>query len=276
MLHVFTIVILAFAALNTSEAYGLHRSIKLTRSLKKIPPSQKIDGFYCRSVGKIPKMNLQMHDYLTNACGSLLRVAGPILFLGMQLSTIQTALTIKKLKSVGKSSPLTFMTMLVNCVVWAAYGCLRQDSTVFWPNLSGIFVSIFCLHSFHLFSPAISQGWYAVISSTIIAAVVLLFTGNYALLGSIGCILSMCVTASPLAVLKTVLEEKSTRVMPFRTCVTMWINSFSWSLYGYLIAHDFNIYGPNSVSFILSSLQMALFAIYGSKKSIAANKSFSV
>jgi hypothetical protein len=82
-------------------------------------------------------------------------------------------------------------------------------------------------------------------------------------IGTIGCVLSIVVSGSPLAVIKTVIIEQSTASMPFTTSLVMWINNFSWTAYGYLVADDVLIYGPNALSLLLSSLQLSLFVIYG-------------
>eukprot|EP01034_Spumella_vulgaris_P039500 gene39500-48808_t len=51
--------------------------------------------------------------------------------------------------------------------------------------------------------------------------------------------------------------------MPFSTSLVMWVNNMSWTAYGYLVADDVLIYGPNALSLLLSSLQLSLFVVYG-------------
>ena len=66
-----------------------------------------------------------------------LRIAGPAFFLGMQGSSVRTALTIMAEKSVGPLSPFPFVSLLTNCVIWSYYGMLKQDMTVLIPNAIG-------------------------------------------------------------------------------------------------------------------------------------------
>ena len=87
--------------------------------------------------------------------------------------------------------------------------------------------------------------------------------GNWKLLGSIGCCLAVAVSGSPLATVGTVLKDKSTAALPFLTSFTTWMNAFSWSLYGVLIANDPMIYGPNLLGLALASIQMSLFVLFG-------------
>ena len=64
------------------------------------------------------------------------------------------------------------------------------------------------------------------------------YLGNYQLLGSLGCVLAIVLTGSPLATLRTVLKDKSTAALPFITSLAAFCNSASWSLYGLLVAND--------------------------------------
>eukprot|EP01036_Dinobryon_divergens_P032350 gene32350-41914_t len=69
---------------------------------------------------------------------------------------------------------------------------------------------------------------------------------------------------SPLSTLKKVIEEKSTQSMPsFSTSVTTWLNAFSWSLYGIIVANDFMVYAPNLIGLLLASVQLFLYAWLG-------------
>src|SRR5687768_17302065 len=79
---------------------------------------------------------------------SVLQCLGPICFIGLQISSLSTALQILHNKSVGMLSSIPFLSLLVNCIVWSLYGWLKQDFTVFAPNFSGILVSLFCLYAF--------------------------------------------------------------------------------------------------------------------------------
>ena len=79
-----------------------------------------------------------------------LQVAGPLFFLGMQGSALKTALTIIDNKSVNQLSPLPFVSLFVNCVVWSMYGLLKSDNTVLIPNVIGIFVGFFCSFSYQV------------------------------------------------------------------------------------------------------------------------------
>lgn len=53
---------------------------------------------------------------------SALKVAGPAFFLSMQATSVKTALNIIADKSTRALSPLPFVSLLTNCVIWTFYG----------------------------------------------------------------------------------------------------------------------------------------------------------
>jgi hypothetical protein len=56
--------------------------------------------------------------------------------------------------------------------------------------------------------------------------------------GLLGCALAVVVSGSPLATIRTVLNDKSTAALPFFPSVFTWLNAFSWSCYGLFVAED--------------------------------------
>lgn len=198
-----------------------------------------------------------------------LKIAGPIFFFLLQISTSHTAYVISKTKSTGSMSPIPFISLSTNCAIWSLYGYATSDPTVFYPNLSGFFVGIISTYIFHKNMNENTPKPWAIYSGAIciLALSLCLFvTSHTPFIGTLGCALSVAVSGSPLAVLKTVIMEKSTAALPFATSLIMWLNSISWLLYGSLIAHDVLLWGPNLLGFVLSSIQMLLFGLYPSKK----------
>jgi solute carrier family 50 (sugar transporter) len=207
---------------------------------------------------------------LSPAVVSGLRVAGPAFFLGMQGSSVLTARGILEDKSVGQLSPLPFVSLLTNCIIWSFYGLLRKDSTVLVPNAIGIVSGLGCVLAYQKHAPSFPTTLYAGASLIVLVSTLLASMGNYNLIGSIGCGLAVIVMGSPLATLKTVIQSRSTAALPFPTSFMGFCNSLSWSAYGLLVANDVMIYGPNLVGLFLSSIQMLLFAVFGLPPSRAA------
>lgn len=194
---------------------------------------------------------------------ALLKMAGPLLFLFLQVSSVGTAYEVKIAKSVGQLSTLPNITLCVNCVVWSLYGYLRADPTILLPNVCGILTSTYCMFEFHRFSPKKPYRSYMLGVIICGTCIYLATTGDEKTIGLLGCTLSVLFTASPLAVVRTVIREQSTASLPFCTSLVIFFNSVSWLLYGLLVANDVLIWGPNVLGLGLASLQMILFFVYG-------------
>lgn len=151
---------------------------------------------------------------------SALKVAGPAFFLGMQASSVRTALTIIADKSVKSLSPIPFVSLLTNCVIWTFYGFLRKDNTVLIPNAAGVLSGAFCVSAYQRHEITSSTQVYTIAGLIIAFAIGCALLGNYKLLGSVGCALAVGLMASPLATLATVIKDKSTASLPFATSFT--------------------------------------------------------
>jgi solute carrier family 50 protein (sugar transporter) len=193
-------------------------------------------------------------------------MAGPVFFLGLQGSSLRTAMDIMQNQSVGGYSLLPFASLLTNCIIWAFYGILKEDYTVLVPNIIGTFNGLVCVAVYKTYSSSSD------LPISLCAFAILLFAGTLFIsdsantLGLLGCGIAVVLMGSPLGSLSTVIREKSTASMPFFTSFTTWCNALSWSLYGLLVANDRMIYGPNILGFALASIQMGLFVLYGFPK----------
>ena len=167
-----------------------------------------------------------------------LQIAGPAFFLSFQGSAVKTALQIIADKSVGPLSAFPFVSLLTNCVIWSYYGMLKSDLTVLVPNAVGVLTGAGCVMGYHKYATKKPLSMYAVAAAIIAFSSILASQGNYQLLGSLGCVLAVILTGSPLVTLRTVIKEKSTAALPLMTSASGWLNSCSWSLYGMLVAND--------------------------------------
>jgi hypothetical protein len=43
----------------------------------------------------------------------------------------------------------------------------------------------------------------------------------------------------------------------------MWLNALAWTTYGLIIRGDINIFVPNLVGFVVATMQLHLFVVYG-------------
>jgi solute carrier family 50 protein (sugar transporter) len=239
----------------------------------------EVDGLL-RSVSTNSQITTLPHDHnrrLEEIQGDsviirILELAGPTLFIGLQCSSLNTAVSILRDKSIGKLSAVPFGSLFVNCLLWTLYGSIKNNGSVFYPNLLGFFVATFCMSMYHEF--ALKKPWdvYLLVSLISLLCLGLAQCNQVHLIGLIGCILSIILSGSPLAVVRTVIQDRSTAALPFATSFVTWLNNLSWVLFGYFVAHDPLIYLPNILGFTLSSIQLLLFAVYGFPLSIRNKK----
>ena len=193
----------------------------------------------------------------------LLRCAGPVIFMGLQLSSVATAREVVRNKSVGALSPVPNIALFSNCVVWTLYGALIKDLTVFVPNGIGIVTAIYCMVEFHRFSAIKPYKMYVAAAAVCGACAYLASIGNASTVGLVGCAMAVLFMASPLSVVRTVIRDKSTAALPFATSLVIFFNALSWLLYGSIVAHDVLVWGPNALGFLLACVQLGLFLAYG-------------
>ena len=154
----------------------------------------------------------------------LLRIAGPVLFLGLQISTIVTAREVANGSRVNLS-PLPNIFLFANCVVWSIYGILKEDATIFVPNFLGVITALYCMIIFHSYLAIKPYKMYFLALVLCVGSTYLAHLGEISTIGMLGSTLAVLFMASPLAVVRTVIRDKSTQSLPFATSLVIWLNS---------------------------------------------------
>ena len=154
----------------------------------------------------------------------LLRIAGPVLFLVLQVSTIFTAREVANGSRLNLS-PLPNIFLFANCVVWSIYGVLKADGTIFIPNFLGVLSSLYCMVIFHTNMAIKPYKMYFLALTLCVGCSYLAYLGEVSTIGLLGSTLAVLFMASPLAVVRTVIRDKSTQSLPFATSLVIWLNS---------------------------------------------------
>lgn len=188
---------------------------------------------------------------------------GPIFFMGMQFSAAKTAVSIVRSRSIGKLSPVPFLSMTVCGFIWALFGLLRKDLTMIVPNSSAAIVGAISAACFHVFDPNPSYQFYLVALAIMSMGTILTAQKNDNLVSLIGGLLAVLMMASPLATLKTVIRDKSTEALPLLPSLTSWANGFSWTAYGVLVAKDIRVIWPNLLGLLFGTIQLFMFVAFG-------------
>ncbi|KAF6170543.1 hypothetical protein GIB67_031951 [Kingdonia uniflora] len=184
-----------------------------------------------------------------------------------------------KTKSTEKFSCVPYIISLLTCLISAWYGLPFVSpnnlllSTVDFTGaaIESVYVVIFIVFApkkvrvktlIHLAAVVIVFFGFALVSQFVIPQ-------HYRQLfcGLTATILSICMYASPLAVMRLVMETKSVEFMPFFLSLATFLCGTFWFVFG-LLGHDPFISVPNGVGCGLGALQLILYAIYRNNREV--------
>lgn len=182
-------------------------------------------------------------------------------------------------RSTGLFSILPVLTLLVNAHVWNMYGYLTRN---FFPLFTvctfGCITCLLFIGVYYKFSSAEQRAtlhrWFVLAIVLIVGwttyVIVATATGRSdddvgTVLGYFCVAITICVYASPMATVATVLKTKSAASLPLTMCVVNLTNSLLWVVLGVLIS-DYVVLVSNAVGGVLSFVQVALCWIYRPSK----------
>ena len=183
---------------------------------------------------------------------------------------------VRRTKTVGQLSILPFISLATSCAVWAVYGVMLGDMTILIPNISGIAFGLWYPSVYHRYAPPTARlaplyaGAGAIALAACVAPFALAPAAAASTVGLAGCALAVFMMASPLAVLRTDIRDRSTAALPFLPSLATFCSAASWFAYGLVVADNPMIYGPNVLGLAAAVVQLALFAIYPSKPRASA------
>ncbi|PKU81011.1 Bidirectional sugar transporter SWEET6b [Dendrobium catenatum] len=221
----------------------------------------------------------------TNAIRNIIGiVAGNVISFGLFLSPAPTFMKIYKMKAVEQFSPIPYLTILVNCMLWVFYGLpIVKPNTILVSTINGVGVLIVSsyLIIFFYFSPKkmrikvlrILAGELVFMTMVITLVLLTLHThdSRSLIVGIIAIIFCIGMYASPLSVMKLVIKTKSVEYMPFWLSFTGFLNGVCWTSYA-LIKIDIFLLIPNGLGAILGLLQLLLYAFYYNHNSIEGHE----
>ncbi|XP_020097867.1 bidirectional sugar transporter SWEET6b [Ananas comosus] len=205
---------------------------------------------------------------------SIIGIIGNVISFGLFLSPVPTFIKIWKQKAVEQFSPIPYLATLLNCMLWVFYGLpiVHPNSIlVVTINSTGLILEGIYLTIFFLYSPCklrIKVLMYLAAEIAFVAAVVavVLTTAHThdlrsLIVGILCVIFGTCMYASPLAVMKLVIQTRSVKYMPFTLSLAGFLNGVCWTTYA-LIRFDIFITIPNGLGALFGLIQLVLYAIY--------------
>ena len=204
-------------------------------------------------------------------CAMLAPWASSVVF-SSPIPTIQKCV---KEKSVGSLPLLPYTTMISSTFLWTMYGVLKNDPRIWSANLVGLVLGLYYFLTFIRICPKSSTTLPGsvvnhvrfILAMIMGTSVVAMMSPNIQfatqLIGSGGVALTVCLFASPLSVMKLVIEKKSAAAIPLPFTVASFINCFLWSVMGLVVTGDINIIIPNVLGLLCTVAQLALKFYYG-------------
>ena len=173
-------------------------------------------------------------------------------------------------------SILSLSLPVANCIGWVCYGLLLKDNWIFWGNLPGVLIGLWCC--FGAIELCGVGGHDAVIRQRIsnqVIGIALL----WALVGYVGIFIKsdfqffrlllggtttaiLCLMyAAPLSTLASVIRNWDSSSLYPPLSVIYLFNGSMWAVYGLLAMNDPFIYGPNLVGAVLGAVQVSLVIV---------------
>ena len=198
---------------------------------------------------------------LTTVLASMGTAAG----IAMALAPVPTMKTILETKSLGDFSSFPYIATFCQCVLWISYAAVTAGKTALIPV--NLFVSIvelsYCV-IFLKFAVANQKNdllrtlSYPLIATISGIAVSFISSSPSKFLGFFAVISNIVMYGAPLAVVKTVIETKSVKYMPFLLSFIGTIASMVWSAWA-LAARDAFVLVPNVLGVMLGLIQLAVY-----------------
>ncbi|GLT35832.1 hypothetical protein SLA2020_102500 [Shorea laevis] len=213
-----------------------------------------------------------MGDRLRLAVGIMAHAASLLL----HTSPILTFTRMIRKRSTEEFSCLPYIVALLNCLFSTWYGLLVvsrrwENVTLITVNGLGIIFEVSFILIYIRFASARGKIKVAATATSVVlvfctAAIIsaLVFHDHHhrkVFVGSVGLVASVAMYASPLVVVKQVIQTKSVEYMPFHLSLLTFLVSSIWLAYG-LLRHDLFLASPNLVGIPLSIFQLVLYCKY--------------
>ncbi|KAJ4749495.1 Bidirectional sugar transporter SWEET [Rhynchospora pubera] len=210
----------------------------------------------------------------TGSIRTVVGIIGNVISFGLFLSPFPTFLKIFKKKAVEQFSPVPYLATLLNCMLWVMYGLpfVHPNSVlVLTINGIGFIIEALYLLIFFIYSPRRLR-----LQIVAILAAELVFVGavmggvlsgahthhkRTQIVGILCVIFGTAMYASPLSIMKLVIQTKSVKYMPFFLSLVSFLNGLCWTAYS-LLRFDLYILIPNGLGALLAAVQLILYFIY--------------
>ncbi|XP_028763861.1 bidirectional sugar transporter SWEET2-like isoform X1 [Neltuma alba] len=218
-------------------------------------------------------MTLSSAHSIYTICRDAAGIAGNIFALGLFVSPVSTFKRINRNGSTEMFSGLPYIYALLNCLISMWYGSplvSPDNMMVMSVNSIGavfqlVYIIIFIVYAEEAKKVRMIGLLLAVLGIFAIVVTVSLQIINHStrqmFVGFLSSAALISMFASPLFIIKLVIQTRSVEYMPFYLSLSTFLMSTSFSLYG-LLNQDAFVYAPNGVGTILGLIQLVLYFYY--------------
>nr|UJT76399.1 bidirectional sugar transporter SWEET6a [Hemerocallis fulva] len=209
-----------------------------------------------------------------DAIRNIVGIIGNVISFGLFLSPVPTFVTIINRKAVEEFSPIPYLATLLNCMLWVFYGIPLvhpHSILVVTINAIGLILESIYLIIFFIYSPPklrlkvvkILAGELVFMAAVITGVIVGAHTHERRSLvvGILCVIFGTMMYASPLSIMKLVIQTKSVEYMPFFLSLVAFLNGVCWTTYA-LLRFDIFMTIPNGLGALLGLAQLILYFCY--------------
>ncbi|KAH0467606.1 hypothetical protein IEQ34_002639 [Dendrobium chrysotoxum] len=201
-------------------------------------------------------------------------IIGNAISLVLFLSPVPTFYRICKNKSVEHFSVIPYIATLLNCRLWVLYGMpfVKPNSTLIVTiNGADTVIELLYIFIYLLYSDgsrrikALLLLFADIAFIVVVSAIVLCIFKSHEqrtfIIGILCIVFCIMMYASPLSIMKRVIQIKSAEYIPIYLSIAYFINGLCWTTYS-LIHLDVNLTIPNAIGLLFAIAQLLLHAIY--------------
>lgn len=225
------------------------------------------------AVGGTAEVSSPLWSAFLHLCDTIAPFCGVICF----LAPIPTISQIARDKTVGNLPLLPYSSMVANSFVWVMYGLMKGLPSVWGSNAVGVLLGAYYFTTFIQHCAPMASNLPGTVPQHLkVSGAIILFnlclaaSGNenaVDIIGKEGVLYCIILFASPLAALKHVVATKSAASIPLPFTVACFVNCTAWSVIGWYLMNDFNIWFPNLLGLSCAVAQLALKGMYGNRAS---------
>lgn len=199
-------------------------------------------------------------------------ILGNLISFLVYLSPMPTFYRIVNKKSTEEFHSVPYVMALFSAMLMIYYATLKVDATLLITiNSFGCVIETIYISLYLAYAPkkALVFTLKLVILLNFVGIWVIVGITHYLVkapkrvqvIGGINLLVSLCVFAAPLSIMKKVVQTKSVEFMPFWLSFFLSFSAVMWFFYG-LLTKDIYVALPNIFGFLFGIVQMVLYAIY--------------